>query len=171
MIEPGVVAYIYSYDNRKQTGSRFALEKYDGKKLVSRLTADKAVYKGDSKWELTRYKIRNINPEGETLESGVRCDTIIPLVPEDIIIGKKDFEKMTTPELSTYIEKQRMRGVGKIKDFEVEYHKRWAAIAASFILTIIGVSLSSRKVKGGMGVNIGIGLVVDLYLFAVCLVL
>lgn len=161
MIEPGVIAYIYSYDNRRQVGSRFALEKYDGKKLVSRLTAEKATYKGDNRWHLSRYNIRHIHDEGETLESGIECDTVIALAPEDIIIGKKDYEKMTTPELDNYIEKQKSRGVGKIKDFEVEYHKRWAAIAASFILTIIGVSLSSRKVKGGMGVNIGIGLVLS----------
>ncbi|MDE5903600.1 MAG: LptF/LptG family permease, partial [Muribaculaceae bacterium] len=65
---------------------------------------------------------------------------------------------LTTPQLTDYIEKQRMRGVANIKAFEIEREKRYAATAAAFILTLIGMSLSSRKVKGGMGINIGIGL-------------
>lgn len=74
-------------------------------------------------------------------------------------MGKYDMEKLTTPELHTYIEKQRDRGVGNIKEYEIEYHKRFAAIATSFILTFLGVCLSSKKIRGGMGVNLGIGLV------------
>ncbi len=161
MVEPGVVAFFYTYDNIKHTGRNFALEKFENKKLVSRLTADRAIYKGDYKWKITNYHIRNIDDRGETLSSGIEMDTIIAIAPDDIIISKSDCEKMTTPELHVYIEKQKARGVGNIKDFEIEYHKRWAAIATSFILTLIGVSLSSRKVKGGMGVNIGIGLVLS----------
>lgn len=65
---------------------------------------------------------------------------------------------LTSPELSDYIEKQKRRGFANIKEFEIEYHKRIAMSFASFILTIIGVSLSSRKTKGGMGLHLGIGL-------------
>ena len=72
-----------------------------------------------------------------------------------------DHEKMTTPALSEYIERQKQRGVGNIKSFEVEYQRRYAMTAAAFILTVIGMALSSRKVKGGIGVNIGIGLVLS----------
>ena len=68
-------------------------------------------------------------------------------------------EKLTTPALKEYIDKQRGRGVGNIKEYEIEYHKRFAAIATSFILTFLGVCLSSKKIRGGMGVNLGIGLV------------
>jgi lipopolysaccharide export system permease protein len=68
---------------------------------------------------------------------------------------------MTTPDLAQYISRQKKRGVGNIKSFEVEYHRRFAMTAAAFILTVIGMSLSSRKVKGGMGLNIGIGLVLS----------
>ena len=72
-----------------------------------------------------------------------------------------DCEKMTTPALARYVERQKERGVANIRTFEVEYHRRFAMTAAAFILTIIGMSLSSRKVKGGMGLNIGIGLVLS----------
>ena len=65
---------------------------------------------------------------------------------------------MTTPELSDYIDKQKERGIANTKNFEIEYHKRIAMSFAAFILTIIGVSLSSRKAKGGMGLSLGIGL-------------
>lgn len=161
MVEPGVVVYFYHFDTRKDTGTKFALEKYEDKKLVSRLTADRAVYKGEYNWHIYNYKIRDINEKGEQLTYGSSMDTIVNIAPSDIVISENDFEKMTTPELSTYIDKQRDRGMGNIKYFEIEYHKRWAAIATSFILTLIGVSLSSRKIRGGMGINIGIGLVLS----------
>ncbi len=158
MVEPGVVFFMYRFESRNNTGTRFALEKYDDKKLVSRLTADRVTYLGDYHWELNRWNIRDINPEGETLRSGLKMDTIVAIGPEDIIFQKNDFEKMTTPELSAYIDKQRSRGTGNIQDFEIEYHKRFAAIATSFILTLIAVCLSSKKIRGGMGINLGIGL-------------
>lgn len=161
MIEPGVVAFFYTYNTQQKKGNRFALEKYENKKLVSRLTAESAEYKGDTIWHLSRYNIREITPKGETLSSGMEIDSLIRILPSDIVIQKNDFEKMTTPQLSKYIEQQRNRGVGNIQDFEVEYHKRFAAIATSFILTLIGASLSAKKIRGGMGVNIGIGLVLS----------
>ena len=68
---------------------------------------------------------------------------------------------MTTPELRQYIDRQQQRGVANIQSFEVEYHRRYAMTAAAFILTIIGMALSARKVKGGLGLNIGIGLVLS----------
>ena len=159
MVEPGVVVFLYRFETKTNTGTRFALERYDDKKLVSRLTADKAEYKGDHLWGLTRWNIRDINPDGETLRSGLKMDTIVAIGPEDIIFQKNDFEKMTTPQLSAYIDKQRRRGTGNIQEFEIEYHKRFAAIATSFILTLLAVCLSSKKVRGGMGINLGIGLV------------
>ena len=65
---------------------------------------------------------------------------------------------MTTIQLHRYIESQKRRGLGNIKNFQVEYHRRFASMLAAFILTLIGVSLSARKMKGGMGFNIAIGL-------------
>lgn len=68
---------------------------------------------------------------------------------------------MSSPELRQYISRQKERGFANIKNFEIENHRRYAMCAAAFILTVIGMSLSSRKVKGGMGINIGIGLVLS----------
>ena len=94
----------------------------------------------------------------EKIQKGSKLDTIIAIEPRDFIISANDQETLTTPQLSEYIEKQKMRGVANIKAFEIEKERRIAATAAAFILTLIGMSLSSRKVKGGMGLNIGLGL-------------
>lgn len=159
MIEPGVVAYIYYYEAERKIGTRFALERYENKKLVSRLTAPRADYLGDMKWHMDEYKIRTITDKGENLLIGENLDTIVNILPEDILIQQNEFETMTTPALNEYIDKQKSRGVGNIQAFEIEYHKRYAALATAFIMTIIGVSLSSKKIRGGMGINLGIGLV------------
>lgn len=160
MVEPGLVMYLHRFETTRNSGTHFALERYDNNmKLTSRLTARTAKFEGNNKWHLDNWNIRDINADGETLRSGLQMDTIIAIGPEDIIFQKNDFEKMTTPQLNAYIDKQRARGTGNIQVFEIEFHKRFAALATSFILTLIGVSLSSRKIRGGMGVNLGIGLV------------
>ena len=81
--------------------------------------------------------------------------------PRDFLISKNDEQTMTSPELRQYIDQQHARGVAGIMNFEVEYERRYAMTAAAFILTVIGLSLSSRKVRGGMGLNIGIGLLLS----------
>ena len=159
MVAPGEVAFFYTFDRESQTGNRFALERFEGTQLRSRLTADQAIWQGNHIWHLTNYKIRDISDRGETISEGYGLDTLIMVAPEDIIVGANDMEKLTTPQLREYITKQRARGVGNIKEYEIEYHKRFAAIATSFILTFLGVCLSSKKIRGGMGINLGIGLV------------
>lgn len=160
-IEPGVIAYMSRYDNNTKTGYRFSLEKFEGKILKSRLTAQTVTYDSAYHWIIKDYMIRNFNGMREELTRGSRLDSIITIEPSDFLISRYDSELMTTSALKTYIDRQKKRGVANIKDFEIEYEKRFAMTAASFILTVIGMSLSSRKVKGGMGVNIGIGLLLS----------
>lgn len=85
-------------------------------------------------------------------------DTVINMEPSDFLIMRGQEQIMTSPQLDTYIDNQKSRGFANIKEFEIEYHKRIAMSFAAFILTAIGASLSSRKVKGGMGLHLGIGL-------------
>lgn len=160
-VEPGVIAYMSRYDNNTKTGYRFSLEKFEGKILKSRLTAQTVTYDSAYHWIIKDYMIRNFNGMQEELTRGSRLDSIITIEPSDFLISRYDSELMTTSALKTYIDRQKKRGVANIKDFEIEYEKRFAMTAASFILTVIGMSLSSRKVKGGMGVNIGIGLLLS----------
>ena len=92
--------------------------------------------------------IRELDGLKENIIKGDRLDTIINMDPTDFLIMKNQQEMLTSPQLSEYIDKQRRRGFANIKEFEIEYHKRIAMSFASFILTVIGLSLSSKKTKG-----------------------
>lgn len=141
--------------------SLLAMEKGKGKKLVSRLTAQTIHYDTLYNWVVRDYMIRDLKGTREVITRGTRLDTVIPIEPKDFLIAKNDQEMLTSPALTEYIRHQKERGVANIKSFEIEYHRRYAITAAAFILTVIGMALSSKKVKGGMGINIGIGLVLS----------
>lgn len=159
-VRPGEVAYFSRFDNTIKQGFRFSLDKFDGKTLVSRLTANTVMYDTTKMyhWKLKDYIIRNFDGMNEKITRGSSIDSIIPIEPKDFLIAKNDEKTLSTPQLTEYVEKQKMRGVANIKNFEIEKERRLAQTFAAFILTLIGMSLSAKKVKGGMGINIGIGL-------------
>ena len=158
----GIIAYMQQYDDVNRTGYGFSLDKFENKKLVSHMTASTIRYDSisDSRfhWRLNNYKIRTLNGLREEITSGATLDTLIMMEPMDLVFSKGQQETFTSPELLQYISKQQERGSQNVVQYEVEYHKRIAMSFASFILTIIGASLSSRKRKGGMGQYLGIGL-------------
>lgn len=158
-VAPGEIAYMSRYDNNTKSGSQFSLDSFDGKILTSRLTARVIEYDTLYQWRVRDYVIREFKDNREFIRSGYELDTIIPIEPRDFLISKNDHETLTTPALRDYVNRQKERGVANIQSFEIELHRRYAMCAAAFILTIIGVSLSSRKVKGGMGLSLAIGLV------------
>ena len=160
-VEPGVIAYFDRFDIKTKRGSRFLLDKFEDKKLVSKLTAQTITWDTAYHWKIKNYIIRDFEGLRETITKGEEMDTTLTIVPSDFLISIYDSEQMTTPELKAYIDRQKKRGIGNIQLFEIEYHKRFAMTFAAFILTIIGASLSSRKVKGGMGLKIGIGLLLS----------
>ena len=162
MVQPGVIAYLQQYDDVTKTGYGFSLDKFENKKLVSHMTASVIRYDSisDSRyhWKAQSYKIRTLKGLREEIESGAVIDTLIQMEPMDLVFSKGQQETLTSTELSDYISKKVERGSVNVVQYEVEYHKRIATSFASFILTMIGVSLSSRKRKGGMGMYLGIGL-------------
>ena len=160
-LRPGVMVYMSRYDNITRHGSRISIDEFKGKELKSRLTAADANYDTLGRWKLINYEIRRFDGEKETRSKGTSIDTMLNISPRDFLIAKNDQEMLTSPELRRYINEQKKRGVANIQQFEIEYEKRFAMTAAAFILTIIGLSLSSRKVRGGMGLNIGIGLLLS----------
>ena len=161
MVAPGEIAYMSRYDNTTRTGYRFSLDKFDGKRLVSRLTANTIRWDSLYHWQVRDYMIRDIDGIREHIKRGSRLDTMIPFEPRDFLISKNDQETLTSPQLQEYIARQKERGVANIEAFEIENERRYAMCAAAFILTVIGMTLSSKKVKGGMGIYIGIGLVLS----------
>ena len=158
----GVIAYIQHYDNSMKKGYGFSLDRFEDKKLVSHMTAMEVQYDtiSDSKyhWTVNNWKIRELRGLREHITSGISKDTIIQMEPTDLVYSKGQQETFTSPELKEYISKQIDRGSSNVVQYQVEYHKRIASSFASFILTTIGLSLSSRKRKGGMGMYLGIGL-------------
>lgn len=160
-VKPGVMAYLSRYDNTTKHGFRFTMEEFDGNKLVSRITAQDVRYDTLGRWTLNDYTVRKFEGLKETLTRGMKMDTALNVEPRDFLISKNDQEMLTSPQLRHYINKQKARGVANLQQFELEYEKRFAMTAAAFILTVIGLSLSSRKVRGGMGINIGIGLLLS----------
>jgi lipopolysaccharide export system permease protein len=161
----GVIAYIQHYDNNMKKGFGFSLDKFENKKLISHMTAMEAQYDtiSDSKchWTVSNWKIRELKGLREHITSGMAKDTVIMMEPTDLVYSKGQQETFTSPELKAYISKQIDRGSSNVVQYQVEYHKRIASSFASFILTTIGVSLSSRKRKSGMGLYLGIGLVLS----------
>ena len=162
MVDKGVVAYMSQYDDIRKTGYGFALYKFENKKMVSQMNANVIQYDTIAEeryhWKARNYKIRTLKGMREQISSGIEIDTMIQMEPMDLIFSRGQQETFTSPELLRYISKQQQRGSSNVVQYEVEYHKRIASSFASFILTIIGVSLSSRKRKGGMGLYLGIGL-------------
>lgn len=158
----GVIAYIQHYDNKTKEGFGFSLDKFQNKKLVSHMTAMQVNYDtiAESKyhWTLRNWKIREMKGLREKITSGSEKDTLIQMEPTDLVYSKGQQETFTSPQLKEYIAKQINRGSSNVVQYQVEYHKRIASSFAAFILTIIGLSLSSKKRKGGMGMYLGIGL-------------
>ena len=159
-VDSGVIAYMERYEDYNRTGYRFSLDKFEDHKLVSHLTARRVTYDTATvhKWIIRDYMIREMKGMRETITRGDRMDSIINMEPQDFLITRGQQETMTSPQLREYIDKQKKRGFANIKIFEVEYYKRIATSFAAFILTVIGLSLSSQKRKGGMGLHLGIGI-------------
>ena len=160
-VEPGIIAYFDRFDSFNNTGYRFSLERFEGKELKSRMTAQQIVWDSAYYWTVKDYMIRDFVGMREEITTGATKDLILTIISSDFMISVNDSEQMTTPQLKTYIDRQKMRGIGSIQLFELEYYKRYSMAFAAFILTIIGASVSSRKMKGGMGLNIGIGLLLS----------
>lgn len=157
-VEPGTILYIESFQKRTEMGYRASLEHFDGKKLTMRITADRIHYDSAYHWHFDKYVRRDFDGMRETLTRGNRLDTIIPVLPKELFYTAENAQMMPNPELREYIQTQRKRGSGNVQAFETEWWKRWASPIGAFIMTLLGVTLSSKKVRGGMGKNLGVGL-------------
>jgi lipopolysaccharide export system permease protein len=159
-IEPGVYIYMQSF-NANNIGYRFTLERFDGSKLVEKLTADNIRWDEESqKWVINNYWKRIIHDDYEEFEKGYRLDTTFNMVPGDYKLVKNQMETYTTPSLKKEINLMKLRGVNYV-EWEIEKHRRIAGPFSAFILTIIGAGLASRKIKGGLGFHLGLGLLLS----------
>jgi lipopolysaccharide export system permease protein len=158
--------YIYmdNFDNKSKTGTKFSLDNFKGDVLTKKLVAEEI--KWDSlkrSWKLTNYSIRYIDGLKETMVNGASLtkDTILDMRPDDFSAYDNIFENLTNKELSDKIRKEKIRGTGIWNDLLFEQYKRYLHPLSAFVLTLIGVALSSRKVRGGVGLPLGIGILLS----------
>ncbi len=157
-ISPDTKIFMGYYRKHDSTGIDFRIEKFKDDRLVYVLESPRIkLKKGPNRWHLKDYVIRKIDPFGnESIEvgKGKSMDTTLNLTPDDFILVTNAKEMMTTPELNRYIEVQKMKGIGNTRLFEIEKYRRTTEPITIIILTLLGVSIAGRKVRGGMGIHL-----------------
>ncbi len=154
--------YVESFNIAKLFGYKFSWEKYEGNELKYKVMSDMLHHDtvAVNSWRIDPYAIRFIDGKDETLVKGRDLDTIINLYPTDLYKMKEDFEEMDFFVLSDHIQDMKRKGSEGVKAYQVEMHTRMSAPAAVLILTLIGAALSCRKVRGGVGMHLGIGITI-----------
>ena len=161
-IEPGIYVYLQNYSNVSKVGYNFTIEKFENGELVSKMFADQIRWDTTvNKWQARRYYIRTIEGLNETLEEGKMIDTTLSIHPDDFKMRLTIVETMSLRELDEFIKKQLMQGETNITAYQIERHNRISFPFSTFILTLIGVAVSSRKLRGGIGLQIATGVMIS----------
>lgn len=162
-IAPGLYAYMYRYDQYDMEAKLFSIEKFDSTGfLTTKLTAPNARYNDSTGvWSLNRVLIRHFRPDGTyRLERVAKLDTAIMLRHEDIYQRKNFAQSLTLPQLNEFIALERERGSDYLQELELEKHTRTAVPFSSFIMTIIAFALSTKKRRGGIALQLGLGFII-----------
>lgn len=170
-LDKGTYVYVQSFDKYSKTGYQFVLEKFDGDFMKERIVANtiwydsvktQALYLKTGQiqrvWNMRDYSVRYVNGLKEKLVMNLNKDTILKMQPADFEIISNTYSAVSLSELNKRIEQEKIRGSGDLKDMLYEKYRRFVYPFASFVLTAIGVSISSRRVRGGIGMPLGIGL-------------
>ena len=159
-VEPGTFVYIRGFSKNSLQASFLALEKYEGSFMRSTLEASEVKFDNETKrWTAPKYITRSFADNGqETFTQNRNLDTLLNLDVVELGRMNELIKTMNIVELNEFIDQQRAKGSDSIRQLEVEHHTRFAYPIGTFILSLIGVSLSSRKVRGGTGLHIGIGI-------------
>jgi lipopolysaccharide export system permease protein len=159
-IEPGVYIYMRSF-GANNVGDQFTMEKFKNQELVEKITADNIRWDTDSsRWIINNYWKRTFIDGKEIISKGYRIDTVLNMTPGDYKIERFEMETLPTGRLVNEIRKMKLRGVNSV-EYVIERNKRISGPFSIFILTIIGLSLASRKTKGGLGFHLGLGLLLS----------
>jgi len=158
-IDRNTYVYIENFDNNQKVGYKFSLEKFSGYDMKEKLVADKITWDSvKTKWIIENYSIRTIDNLKESMTSGLKKDTTLDMRPKDFEIYDNIYQAMNMKELNERIEKEETRGTGVMVDLKLEKYKRFVYPLSAYVLTLMGVSLASRKVRGGIGLPLGIGI-------------
>jgi len=166
-IGKGEYIFIKSFNTERNQGFNFSIEKFEGINLKTKLSSDYINYNPeDSIYKLRNWRKRIISENNDEIFSGYQLDTTFAFLPEDLTPKEYAAETMPYNELNDFIDEQKFRGSDNLSAYLVESHQRSSMPASTYILTLIAVSLSYRKKRGGMGMNLAIGLgLMVLYVF------
>ncbi len=158
-IDKNTYVYIENFDNTSRIGYKFSLDKFEGDELKEKLVADRIAWDSvKMKWTIYNYSIRTVDSLKETMTQGASKDTTLDIRPKDFEIYDNLYSAMNMWELDERIKKEEIRGTGVMANLLLEKYKRYIYPLSAFVLTLMGVSLSSRKVRGGIGLPLGIGI-------------
>ncbi len=158
-LEPGTFIYVERYNAASQFGYQFSIEKFENYQMVYKLKAERIFWKEETKsWNIKDYYERFLDGKKETFRRGDKLDTTLSLHPRDLYTLKEDYEIMNYNELNEKIDYERLKGSKNLKFYEVEKGRRLASPFATIVMTLIGFSLSNRKIRGGIGMHLGLGL-------------
>ncbi len=161
-IEPGTFIYIESYNIQKNIGYKFSIENFEKNELKKKLYSSYIEWdEQKEKWTIYNYIEREINGLYEEINEGEQKDTVLNLRPKDFNFRLSMVETMNYYELNSFIDKEKMKGSKNLVFHLIEKHKRIAFPFATIILTLVAVAMASRKVKGGIGLHLGIGLLIS----------
>lgn len=160
-ISPNEIIYVERYNLHKNIGYRFSYDKFDEKRLVERVTANRIEFDSLNHWTAINYTKRSFTDLREELSKGDTLKMTLSMYPKDFKEIIKEYEQLTNEQLRTHIAEQSKRGVGGLDAYQLELYKRFANPFAAFILTLIGVSIASKKVRGGTGYHIFMGLLLS----------
>ncbi len=153
--------FIYASHFRPNTRSarNFTLEHFDGNRLEFKISASTLQFnEEDSTYTMVNYDKRIIGENGDKLISEAKKDTILPFEFDELTPVSYMAETLNYNELETFIEQETRRGSGNINRYKVVAYKRWSLPVSAYILTVIAVAVSSMKRRGGMGVNLALGI-------------
>lgn len=156
MLSPNTKIYVRGYVKNSKVASGLRLQYMNGSEVRSILDAEIAVFKAEPDvWEITNYSIRTFDNEREAFRRYTGpFDTAIGLRPEDFVFFQNQNQEMTTPELREAQARELMRGQPSVKSYAIEEQRRNADAFTNIILTVIGLAIAGRKVRGGMGLHL-----------------
>jgi lipopolysaccharide export system permease protein len=166
-ISPTEYIYMQSYNPESKSGYRFSYERVDSTMITQKITADRCQYDSVIKqWKLIDVQARVNNGPLETMQLHPFLYKKINLTPADLIEKREARQMMTTPKLNAYIKKEQEKGSENLNEYFIEKYRRTSAPFSAFVLSIIGACIASRKVRGGSGVHLAVGLMISaIYIF------
>ena len=158
-IYPGTFAYIRDYSGSTNQARYLSIEHFEENQITEVMEASDVTFDPKTRrWSAAKYITRTIDGDAEVFEKHTDLDTLMNIEATELGRVEKLVETMNIVELNRFIRQQKAKGSDMISYFEVERAQRFSYPVSTFILTLIGVSLSSRKVRGGTGLHIGIGI-------------